>query len=378
MTSRPGSCCPSPAWSRSTTRWSTPTSTASHWNARRHISPERAGMGAEALLHAAVLDNARWCDAVCRSHGYPGEFGGRLWISAGHALPFYPNAITLSPDVTAAEATASQDPSRPFAIKDSFARLDLIPHGLTPLFDAEWIALPPPADGDDQGWDTVATQGELAQWEAAWADGGDVTGLFQSALLADPDCAILACHRDGSLVGGATTYTTDGVTGMLNVFKIGIAVRELLTSAVRAVAALRPGLPIVGYEQGEDLVAARAAGFRVLGPLRIWARGSAGPELGHDGVGLLQGETPGEARHRHYAAAAGQEDDVVGQAGAQVRVPFGDRDLLAQHGVLLGGHGRHHALLVGALDPAADRPADELRGRVRDQARHGVLDGVIA
>ena len=61
-------------------------------------------MGAEPLLHAAVLNNARWCDAVCRSHGYPGEFTGRLWISARHALPFYPNAITLSPDVTAVEA----------------------------------------------------------------------------------------------------------------------------------------------------------------------------------------------------------------------------------------------------------------------------------
>ena len=77
-------------------------------------------MAAEALLHAAVINNARWCDAVCRSHGYPGEFGGRLWISAGHALPFYPNAITLSPDVPASKATVGQDPSRPFAIKDSF------------------------------------------------------------------------------------------------------------------------------------------------------------------------------------------------------------------------------------------------------------------
>ena len=108
-------------------------------------------MGADPSLHAAVINNARWCDAVCRSHGYPGEFSGRLWISAGHALPFYPNAITLAPDVTAAEATASQDPSRPFSIKDSFARLDLVPHGLTPLFDAEWIALPPPPVGDDSG-----------------------------------------------------------------------------------------------------------------------------------------------------------------------------------------------------------------------------------
>ena len=81
-------------------------------------------MGADALLDAAVINNARWCDAVCRSHGYPGQFTGRLWISADHALPFYPNAITLSPGVTAAEATASQDPSKPFSIKDSFARLD--------------------------------------------------------------------------------------------------------------------------------------------------------------------------------------------------------------------------------------------------------------
>src|SRR6266478_1719969 len=35
-TFRPASCCPSPAWSPSTTRWSTPTSTASYWTARRH------------------------------------------------------------------------------------------------------------------------------------------------------------------------------------------------------------------------------------------------------------------------------------------------------------------------------------------------------
>jgi hypothetical protein len=27
----------------------------------------------EALLHAAVANNARWCEAVCRSHGHPGH-----------------------------------------------------------------------------------------------------------------------------------------------------------------------------------------------------------------------------------------------------------------------------------------------------------------
>jgi hypothetical protein len=238
-------------------------------------------MGAEALLHAAVANNARWCDAVCGSHGYPGEFTERVWSSLGHALPFYPNAITLSPDVTAVEATAGQDPSRPYSIKDSFARLDLAPEGLTPLFDADWIALltapDEPSAGDDLTWETATDPGELAQWEAAWTGGGAVTGLFRPALLDDPDCAVLACHRDGGLVGGAISYTTDGVTGISNVFKSGIADGSLWASAVRTIFQLRPRQPIVGYEHGEDLASARHAGFRVLGPLRVWARGSAVP-----------------------------------------------------------------------------------------------------
>ena len=234
-------------------------------------------MAADPLLHAAVINNARWCDAVCRSHGYPGQFTGRLWTSVRHALPFYPNVISLSPDATAAEVTNGQNPSRPFAIKDSFARLDLAPHGLTPLFDATWIAVPTPAGGDDPSWGAVTDRGELVRWEAAWAGGGEVIGLFQPALLDDPDCAVLACRRDGAQVGGAIAYTAGGVTGISNVFKSGIADDPLWAGAVRAIARVRPGLPIVGYERGEDLAAARQAGFTVLGPLRIWARGSAVP-----------------------------------------------------------------------------------------------------
>lgn len=234
-------------------------------------------MAADPLLHAAVINNARWCDAVCRSHGYPGQFTGRLWTSVRHALPFYPNVITLSPDATVAEVTAGQNPSRPFAIKDSFARLDLAPHGLTSLFDATWIAVPTPAGGDDPSWGAVTDRGELVRWEAAWASGSEVIGLFQPALLDDPDCAVLACRRDGAQVGGAIAYTAGGVTGISNVFKSGIADDPLWAGAVRAIARVRPGLPIVGYERGEDLAAARQAGFTVLGPLRIWARGSAVP-----------------------------------------------------------------------------------------------------
>jgi hypothetical protein len=34
---------------------------------------------------------------------------------------------------------------------------------------------------------------------------------------------------------------------------------------------LFPGLPLVGYERGDDLERARRVGFEEVGPLRVWA-----------------------------------------------------------------------------------------------------------
>jgi hypothetical protein len=81
---------------------------------------------------------------LCTGHMATRErFSARLWINSHHDLEFYPNAITLSPDVAAAETVAGRDPSRPYSVKDSFARLDLAPEGLELLFEAEWIAVRP-------------------------------------------------------------------------------------------------------------------------------------------------------------------------------------------------------------------------------------------
>jgi hypothetical protein len=243
-----------------------------------------------------VANNTAWCDAVCRSHGYPGESTARTWLSPRHDLPFYPNAITLDPDATAADTQAARDPGRAYGVKDSFARLDLAPAGLAPLFDAEWIAWDPAPDerpsAEGLRWQAVSDAAGLARWEAAWAGDGDVAGLFRPDLLADPACAILGCYRDGALAGGAIAYTAAGVISMSNVFSAGrpdgtlrprtlrpekLRPEKLWRSAMRAVSALRPGLPVVGYEHGEDLAAAREAGGQVLGPLRVWTRGLAFP-----------------------------------------------------------------------------------------------------
>jgi hypothetical protein len=233
-------------------------------------------MHSTGVLGAAVANNASWCDAVCRSHGYPGTFSAGLWSSARHRVRFYPNAITLRPEVTAAQVLAGADPSRPFAVKDSFARLDLAPAGFRLLTEASWIVRDSSQDGSaDNGlsWDRVTSPGELGEWETAWAGGGSEDGrVFQPDLLSDPRCTILACRQEDAVIAGAIVYTADGAAGISNVFGTGLPPDRLWASIVPVVAGLRPHLPIVGWEEGTSLEAARQAGFHVTGALRVWVR----------------------------------------------------------------------------------------------------------
>ncbi|WP_405166876.1 hypothetical protein OG203_18280 [Nocardia sp. NBC_01499] len=94
-------------------------------------------------VRAAALDNAEWCDAVCRSHGLIGELDAAAWTSAKRTPPLYPDAVSLSPRTSAAELLARIDRSTPGAsIKDSFACLDLSRDGFHILFEAQWIYRP--------------------------------------------------------------------------------------------------------------------------------------------------------------------------------------------------------------------------------------------
>ncbi|HEY7279908.1 MAG TPA: hypothetical protein VH594_28345 [Trebonia sp.] len=235
------------------------------------------------LLDAAVANNASWCDAVCRSHGYPGTFNSRLWASTGHRLRFYPNAITLHPGVTETEVLAAAGPSRPFAVKDSFARLDLALAGFRLLAEASWIAredVPAGPPDDGLALEPVTSPGELGDWERTWADagnGGSDVPVFQPGLLSDPRCVILACRREDTVIAGAVVYAADRAAGISNLFCAGLAPDRLWAGIQPTVASLRPHLPVVGYEGGASLKAAQRAGFHVLGTLRIWVRPSRAP-----------------------------------------------------------------------------------------------------
>lgn len=236
--------------------------------------------GRQAALCAA--NNAGWCDAVGRAHGLPGEFHPALWLNRAAMPPYYPNAVTLTPDETAAQLTAigglaATQPA--LAVKDSFATLDLRPLGFDVLFEATWLwreADAPLPAGRALDWSAVAGADGLAYWEAAWA-GRDAPPagaerIFRPPLLAEPGVTFLAGTRGGRIVAVAVANQTGAVVGLSNVFTPDGDAAAVYAEAVAFAGRLFPGRALVGYERGDDLAAALRAGFAPVGLLRVWAR----------------------------------------------------------------------------------------------------------
>ena len=223
----------------------------------------------------AAWNNAQWCDAVSRAHGAVSRFEAGFWINGGDAPPFSPNLVTTDPDATAAQLTAIEllaQPGRGIGIKDSFFTLDLSEFGLEPIFEADWLFLPPavalPASGVDVA--AVADVAELARWETAWGGADGSARVFPPVLLADERIRFLAARREGRIVAGAAVNHSDGAIGISNVFHGGdeAALAALVATARRGA----PELPVVGYESGEDRAPFRALGFAGIGKLRVWIR----------------------------------------------------------------------------------------------------------
>ena len=231
----------------------------------------------------AARNNAEWCDAVSRSHGNPGEFHEDMWLNRRAVPRFYPNAGTLaepSPRQLALidELVAARLP-RGWAVKDSFSMLDLESRGFRMLFDAEWIYLPLSRMKDiasartSTRWELVRNDLALAEWESAWTrSAGDTSKerIFLPALLENKDVAVVAGFHDGDIVAGAIANRSDGVVGWSNFFAPATEVFDQAVASLATIARIFPGLPIVGYEHGDDLRNAHSMGFESIGPLRVW------------------------------------------------------------------------------------------------------------
>jgi RimJ/RimL family protein N-acetyltransferase len=220
------------------------------------------------LVRVAARNNAEWCDAFCRTHGIAGHFDEDAWRCAERAPALYPDAVTLVPGVDAESLVARIDAGAGCSIKDSFSDLDLARNGFEVLFRAEWLRLE--AVVAREPWSSILTADQLAKWEAAW--GADEPGFFPAALLADEAVAFLARSEAGQIVAGAVANLSATVVGLSNVFDVNGDLESAYRDAAGAVQERWGAIPVVGYDSGAALQAARRAGFAGIGELAVWVR----------------------------------------------------------------------------------------------------------
>ena len=189
----------------------------------------------------------------------------------GDPPPFHSHMVTLDPEAVERQAAlvAEMCQRQGFGIKDGFARLDLERFGLRIGFEASWIWAEASRTVDLMGWERIGTPEALAAFNAAWAEADGVSHVqFPDPILKCCDVALWGRRSGGGFDAGGIANLSESCVGLSNVFG---------ADAFAPVAALAedwaPGLPLTGYERGDDLEAAIAAGFAPVGPLRVWFPG---------------------------------------------------------------------------------------------------------
>jgi hypothetical protein len=228
--------------------------------------PQHAGR----VVTVAARNNAAWCATVGRHHAIESDVANGIW-RAGSVMPTgYPEAVTLEQGIERATVLAAL-PADARSIKDSFADLDLSNDGFRVLFDAKWIALDTAGMPSQEGpggelrLEHVRSPALLQRWAAAHGN----RDAFASGLLDDPAIAILAARSGNAVSGGAILNDGEGAIGMSNVFGPAPSVYR---AAVAQARARFPDRRVVGWEPDHELAAPLAAGFGIVGALRVWVR----------------------------------------------------------------------------------------------------------
>lgn len=89
------------------------------------------------LLRRAVLNNVEWFGLVSGRGVSDGATGVRL--VTGSPSPLFPDAVTLRRGVSADQLASVLSDRRTCSVQDSFADVDLGPHGFRRLFTGRWI-----------------------------------------------------------------------------------------------------------------------------------------------------------------------------------------------------------------------------------------------
>jgi RimJ/RimL family protein N-acetyltransferase len=229
--------------------------------------------GGGGLVRVAARNNAEWCDAFCRTHGIIGRFDEDAWWSAQRTPPLYPDAVTLVPGADAASILSRIDSRAGCSIKDSFGELDLTSDGFDLLFRAEWLRLEPAGNAVlETAWSLIASAEELVKWEVAWGASPETSPFFRPALLDDESIAILAAYDGDRIVAGSIANRSATAIGLSNVFDAAGDVESAYRRAASVAKERWGAMPVVGYDSGTALAAARRAGFTSVGELAVWVK----------------------------------------------------------------------------------------------------------
>lgn len=232
-------------------------------------------MSFEALR--AAMNNAQWCDLVCRTHAIAGTFDDDAWTSPARTPPFYPDAVTLVPDVSVPDLLSRIDSSPGCSIKDSFASLDLTSFGFVVLFDAEWIvrrASPGRTSSADLAWGVVSDPESFALWERAWRGQDGPANVLRPDLLNHDAVTVLAGSGGLDIVAGAVLNHSSEVVGVTNFFSnLGSAAANW-AGCLDHIDATRPGSVLVAHDPVGVPVPeeVRLDACEPAGALRVWRR----------------------------------------------------------------------------------------------------------
>jgi hypothetical protein len=198
------------------------------------------------------------------------------WVNAEPVPRFYPNVVSLTTGESdideqrqIVDMLLKSNLAGRWAVKDSFKTLDIARLGFDVLFEANWIRkAEPKRPGPGTGPPRSSAMVSGLSWERA-KPGGDG---FPVSLFSDDNFAMFSGRRDGAVTAGGTFYRSDGVVGVSNVTADVDEAPAVWRDLAILAASTFPGLPMIGYESGDELKAARKAGFEVGDPLRIWVR----------------------------------------------------------------------------------------------------------
>jgi len=223
---------------------------------------------------------------ITKGHGKSGHFESGLWCNTNQVPLFYPNIITLDQKIGEAQKDIIDtitriNPKDNWAIKDSYAKLELEEDGFFELFESQWFYRSPELDlpkisAEKRQIVKIETETDLLLWEKAWSKHQPITpveaSIFPKSLLSKPDVVILASIQGDEFISGLIANKTDDVIGISNLFGLSLFEHEKMVPLLGVIWESLGRKSFVGYESSEDIERAVEWGFEAIGALKVWMK----------------------------------------------------------------------------------------------------------